>query len=272
LPRTGNLHAFFPAGPKQLFARGGVYRAAPVVGSSDGLRSKDAAGDGLLSEKTSKIVKLLKFAGILAGVVLAGVLLGWLGTGGLGSGPRAPEGLPPAPEPATAKAVAGPVEGAAARAFVSSAVEIAPAGESPGASQLITNWEDKVDEILSSEVPEAEKARKMLEMFPRLPEKGQIETAQHLANLVSDADYSSLGRFLTNSALPESVLDVLVADVLNRPNGVKLPALLGVARDPQNPKAGEAKDILRLFLEEDYGTDWNTWQSKVDQWLKDNPD
>jgi hypothetical protein len=53
---------------------------------------------------------------------------------------------------------------------------------------------------------------------------------------------------------------------------VKLPALLGVARDPQNPKAGEAKDILRLFLEEDYGADWAAWQSKVDQWLRDNPD
>jgi len=139
-------------------------------------------------------------------------------------------------------------------------------------SELATNWEDKVDEILTSQVPESEKARKMVEMFPRLPEKGQVEVAQHLANLVSDQDYPSLGRFLTNSALPESVLDVLVADALNRPNSLKLPALLGVARDPQNPKAGEAKDILHLFLEEDYGTDWNAWQTKVTQWLADNPD
>jgi len=171
------------------------------------------------------------------------------------------------------KAVAGPGEREAARGVVSRPLDIAPAvAEFAAPSDLITNWEDRVDEILTSSVPEADKARKMLEMFPRLPEGGQVEVAQHLANLVSDQDYPSLGRFLTNSALPEPVLDVLVADVLNRPNSVKLPALLGVARDPQNPKAGEAKDILQLFLEEDYGADWNTWQAKVDQWLKDNPD
>ncbi len=235
--------------------------------------ASDAASDGLSSEKMSKFVKLLRFAGILAGVVLAGVLLGWLGTGGLNSESRAPEGQSPAAEPGNVKAVARPAEREAGRVLVSRPLDIAPAAaESAAASELITNWEDRVDQILTSEVPEADKARKMLEMFPRLPEGGQVEVAQHLSNLVSDQDYPSLGRFLTNSALPERVLDVLVADVLNRPNGVKLPALLAVARDPQNSKAGEAKDILQLFLEEDYGTDWNTWQAKVDQWLKDNPD
>ncbi len=61
-------------------------------------------------------------------------------------------------------------------------------------------------------------------------------------------------------------------DVLNRPNSVKLPLLLDLARDPQHPKASEAKDILELFLEEDYGNDWTKWQAKLDQWLKDNPD
>jgi hypothetical protein len=221
----------------------------------------------------SKFVTLLKFAGILAGVVLAGVLLGWLGTGGLRSQTGAPEAPLPAPDPVNATAVAPLPERESARLHVSRPLDLAPAAPEPlAASGLITNWEDRVDQILASEVPEADKARKMLEMFPRLPEAGQVEVAQHLANLVSDQDYPSLGRYLTNSALPEPVLDVLVADVLNRPNSVKLPALLGVARDPQNPKAGEAKDILHLFLEEDYGTDWNAWQAKVDQWLKDNPD
>jgi hypothetical protein len=221
----------------------------------------------------SKFVTLFKFAGILAIVVLAGVLLGWLGSGGLGSEARAPEGLSPAPGSGNVKALARPAEREAAPGLVSRPPDIAPVvPEAAAVSELITNWEDKVDEILTSHVPEADKARRMLEMFPRLPEKGQVEVAQHLANLVSDQDYPSLERFLTNSALPESVLDVLVADALNRPNSVKLPALLGVARDPQNPKAGEAKDILHLFLEEDYGSDWNTWQTKVDQWLKDNPD
>jgi hypothetical protein len=222
----------------------------------------------------SRLVTLLKFAGLLAGVVLAGVLLGWFGSGGLGSDPRTPEGSSSLSDPGNVQAAARPPEGETPARVVPRPADVAPVAlEAVPLQAVITNWEDNVEEILASQVPEAEKARKMLDMFPRLPEKGQVEVSQHLANLVSDQDYaSSLGRIMTNSTLPEPVLDVLVADALNRPNSVKLPALLAVARDPQNPKAGEAKNILQLFLEEDYGADWNAWQTKVTQWLADNPD
>jgi hypothetical protein len=63
-----------------------------------------------------------------------------------------------------------------------------------------------------------------------------------------------------------------MADALNRPNSLKLPALLEVARTPQHPKAGDAKEVLGFFLETDYGDDWPKWQDKVQAWLKDNPD
>ena len=63
------------------------------------------------------------------------------------------------------------------------------------------------------------------EMFPNLPEDGKEEVAQHLSNLVADEDYAPLGKLLTDATLPESVLDVLMADVLNRPNAVKLRAV-----------------------------------------------
>ena len=78
--------------------------------------------------------------------------------------------------------------------------------------------------------------------------------------------------YLTNASLPAAVLDILLGDVLNRPNSLKLPALLDVARTPQHPKAGEAKDFLELFLEEDYASDWDKWQAKMEEWLKANPD
>jgi len=147
------------------------------------------------------------------------------------------------------------------------------AARSPGAPNpnLITNWEERVDVILITEEPESEKAKKMLDIFPNLPEKGQVEVARHLSNLVSDGDYASLSRYLTDSSLPQPVLDILFGDILNRPNSLKLPALLEVARDPENANATQAHDILELFLGEDYGTDWNVWQVKVDQWLRDNP-
>jgi len=77
---------------------------------------------------------------------------------------------------------------------------------------------------------------------------------------------------LTDSKLPEDVLDVLVVDVLNRPNSLKLPLLLEIAREPSHPKAIESKELLEVYLEQDYGNDWNKWQAKLDQWIKDNPD
>jgi len=136
----------------------------------------------------------------------------------------------------------------------------------------MADWESRLDDILGSDSDETQKAKQMLAIFPRLPEEGQVEAAQHLSNLLADAEYAPLGKFLKDSKLPEPVLDVLIVDVLNRPNGLKLPLLLEVAREPQHPKAAEAKDLLELYLEEDYGTDWNKWQAKLEQWIKDNPD
>lgn len=152
---------------------------------------------------------------------------------------------------------------------------VSPAIVSPvqtAAGNVLTNWEDKIDEILGGDADESEKANRMLQIFPNLPEDGQIEVAQHLSNLLPDQQYPALGGFLTNTTLSEPVLDVLVADLLNRPNGVKLPMLLDIARTDQHPKATEAHEILELFLEEDFGKDWNKWQTKMQQWLQENPD
>jgi len=147
---------------------------------------------------------------------------------------------------------------------------------SMGAPSTTTNvipiWADKVDDILGADKSDPDKARQMLEMFPQLPADGQEEVARHLSNLVADQDYGAMRTYLTNASLPAAVLDILLGDVLNRPNSLKLPALLDVARTPQHPKAGEAKDFLELFLEGDYANDWDKWQAKMDEWLKANPD
>lgn len=140
------------------------------------------------------------------------------------------------------------------------------------ATNLISGWEDKVDEILGSASPEADKAKQLLEIFPTLPAVGQEEVVRHLTNLLPDQDYGLMRSFLTNASMPVNVLDVLLGDVLNRPNSLKLPVLLEMARNPQHSKAAEAKDFLQLFLEQDYGSDWDKWQAGMEQWLKANPD
>ena len=223
----------------------------------------------------SSYSKVLAGIGMIGGVVIVGLGLGWLGSGGW----RVPNAQPPAmPGPTPIETVeikhSPPLtsHSAGLRTESISKPNPGPTETSETATNLIKDWSDKVDDILASEGKEAEKAKQLLEMFPRLPEEGQAEVAQHLANLLPDQDYPPLRKYLVDAAVPEPVLDVLIADALNRPNSLKLPALLEIARQPQHPKAGEARDLLELFLEEDYGNDWSRWEAKMNQWLKENPD
>jgi hypothetical protein len=204
--------------------------------------------------------KVLAFIGAAVGIVLAGVLVGWLGTRTPQLTAQTPGGGSNTPAPMPTMTPTGPAANAQA----------VPANSA--STNLITDWEDKLEEILDSSDDDATKVKQLLAMFPRLPEDGQTEVAQHLSNLVEDKDYGALRKLLADAKLPETVLDVLVQDVLNRPNSLKLPSLLDVASNPQHPKAEEAKDLLELFLEDNYGTDWAKWQTKMQEWLKANPD
>ncbi|HEY2082222.1 MAG TPA: hypothetical protein VGI88_05515 [Verrucomicrobiae bacterium] len=135
-----------------------------------------------------------------------------------------------------------------------------------------TNWEDKIDDIVGSDDADTNKVKQLFALFPKLPPDGQEEVAQHLSNLVDDEDYAPLGELLKNAKLPEGVLDELLADVLNRPNDLKLPLLLDLASNPDHAKKDEAKDLLELYLGEDYGSDWNAWGTHMTNWMQQNPD
>lgn len=219
----------------------------------------------------SKLSKLLIAAATFAGVVLIAIALTRRG----GKAPEADTQVSAA-EPAHSAPVEtkrpGSFNKRPRRQATTPAASEQPTGPTAGAANIASAWEDELDEILGSSSPDDDKAKQMIELFPHLPADGQEEVAQHLSNLVPDSDFGLLGSYLTNAALAENVLDVLLDDVLNRPNSLKLPALLEVARSPQHPKAAEAKDFLELFLEEDYGDDWDKWQAQVQEWLKNNPD
>ena len=223
----------------------------------------------------SKLSNVLKFTGAFAGLVVVGLLIGWLGSSGHQVSTPPGNITPPiSPAQGDARNVSAISAGPRISSIPSidtQANETATPVPVP-ASDLITNWGDKLEQILVSPGEETDKAKQLLEMFPHLPPDGQAEIARHLSNLTPDSDYAALGEYLKNPKLPEAVLDVLLADALNRPNGLKLPLLLDIARQTDHPKATEAKELLELFLEEDHGKDWAGWQTRLDQWLKDNPD
>jgi len=220
-----------------------------------------------------KSSKFLIGTGILVAIVLAGVLVGWLGGRvSTSSGNNLPVANSaansnilasttphvPTPEPPPVVNVPQPA--------------VTPAAPAAAATNVTADWEDKIDTILGNDDDDTNKVKELFALFPTLPEDGQDEAAQHLSNLVSDEDYAPLGELLKNPKLPEAVLDTLMADVLNRPNAIKLPMFLDLARNPDHPKAEESKDMLELYLDENYGNDWNKWQEKMVEWLKENPD
>jgi hypothetical protein len=217
-----------------------------------------------------KFSKGLRILAVIVAILVIGVSLGWWATRKTASTESSVPVTAPSNSVRTDRLPFFPTNSRARPAEAS--INHVPQPQYSTNTNLISDWEDKLEDILGSDADEPIKAQQLLALFPRLPEDGQVEVAQHLSNLVADEAYAPLGKFLTDAKLPEPVLDVLLVDLLNRPNAVKLPLLLEVARDPQHPKAAEAKDLLELYLEEDYGTDWNKWQSKLDQWMKDNPD
>lgn len=219
-----------------------------------------------------------KFSKVLVGIVILAVIVGLgylLGrVGGPSTTPRTvPATTPQTEHQAVAPRPSNPTPPTHPAVPETHTAPVTPrVASSQPTVAVITNWEERVEEIIGSDTDDTNKVAQLYALFPRVPNDAKVEIAQHLSNLVGDEDYAPLGELLKDPSLPDDALDVLLSDALNRPNAVKLPELLIVAKTPNHPKADEARDILSLFLDEDYGTDWAKWDEKVTAWLKDNPD
>jgi hypothetical protein len=133
------------------------------------------------------------------------------------------------------------------------------------------DWEQKLDDILLGDDDENGKADKILALIPRAPAEHQQELAQHLVNMTQDDHYDGVAEMLTNAATPPDVSGVLMNDLLNRNNALKLSMLLAIARNDTHPLKDQALDLLGLLTQEDNGTNWDQWASTIDTWLQDNP-
>ena len=134
------------------------------------------------------------------------------------------------------------------------------------------DWQKAIDQVLTQKSEPAVIGASLLELIPDLPAAGRLEAAQHVANLIPDENYEPVSRLLVNPETSEDVQELLLMDLLNRSNAVKLPTLLEVARTPDHAKAQQAKNLLQPYLVEDYGNNWAKAQQKVAIWLKEHPD
>ena len=131
------------------------------------------------------------------------------------------------------------------------------------------NWEEHLDQILGSDkIDEDAKAEKLADMIPKLPEPAQKELAEHLVNLVADENYAKTAAILKSEKTPASVSQVLLDDLFNRDDELRLPLILDMAQNEQHPLKGEAKEMLEMSVQEDFGTNWVEWKGAVDKVLK----
>lgn len=165
----------------------------------------------------------------------------------------APKGIQPAPTPAPASAEASrPVPD-----FLS--------------APIVAAWDKQRDDILRSSASSAEKAERFLSLLPTLADEEQQEAAKHAINLLDDDHFLSAATYLTNAGVLTNAQSIFMADLLNRPEKVKLPLCLAVARIDGHPHATQAKDLLTLYLPEDFGTNWPAWEAAVETRLTNGP-
>jgi hypothetical protein len=134
-------------------------------------------------------------------------------------------------------------------------------------------WDQRLDDILLGTIATSanDKSDAILKLMAVAPEDAQAELAEHLINMTQDDHYDGVAGLLTNAATQTAVSTRLMNDLLNRRNSLKLPMLLAIASNNDHPLKDQAKDMLELFLQADYSTNWDQWGTAVDDWLQQNP-
>jgi hypothetical protein len=216
----------------------------------------------------SKLAKAFWVLCVLALAGGAGVLIGWLFS-------RQGDVQPIAVAPGSNEPVVIAPVALNSQAAPQGAGRPRPGAEKPvpsaPSSEESTDWEQKLDDVLLSDTDVNNKADRILALIPTAPSNAQVELSQHLVNMVQDDHYDGAAELLTNAATPAAVSTVLMNDLLNRNNALKLPMLLAVARDEDHPLKDQAREMLELLLQENDGDNWDQWSAAITAWLRDNP-
>jgi hypothetical protein len=129
-------------------------------------------------------------------------------------------------------------------------------------------WEATIRKTLADkDAPDAEKGRRLLETIPTMPVEGREVAAEEAIKRIPNAEYRHAQAALANPAMFGTSVSVLFADLMNRPDEIRLPTLLMIARNPEHPYAPNARDNLNLLIGKDLGTDWTGWDAAIRQHL-----
>ena len=125
-------------------------------------------------------------------------------------------------------------------------------------------WEARVRSVIEAEgVSAAQRAEALLRLMPSLPVEGRQTATEEAVKILPSRDYRPARDALTNPGTYGPALNVLFADLMDRPPEITLPTLLQIARIAQHPFAPSARENLQLLLGQDYGADWNRWDAAI---------
>ena len=130
----------------------------------------------------------------------------------------------------------------------------------------------KLEAILASTTSPEAKMQQIRELLGKLSEAEAEEAVRALTTSVNDEAFGSIKPLVVDPNLPEAVRDEFMVDLMNRPNSIKIPLFLEIARNPDHPDHENTYDTLEIFTGMKYGADWNAWEKGIDTWLKENPD
>ena len=145
----------------------------------------------------------------------------------------------------------------------------APSNSASALPPASLSWDQRRDAVLRSDAPPSEKADQLLGMLPDLASADQEEAARHLVNLLGDDRFVRAGAWLTNAQAPAAVQSLLMAELMNRPDKVRLPFYLLIAQTPEHPRAAEALYLLSVHLPDGHGTNWAAWETAVQTRLQE---
>ena len=173
---------------------------------------------------------------------------------------------PPKPKATQPASAASTPEPSAAKAFIS---EYTPAPFPKITPSPLADWEQQLDSILTAPGDTSSAARALLAAIPSLPAEAQEQYIAHALNLCQDADFSRAEEIYLRPNTPPLVSESIFNDSLNRPDEVKLPLMAKTMAYPAHPMAGEAREILELYLDLEPGAaPPGSWDIAVREYLK----
>lgn len=176
---------------------------------------------------------------------------------------------------------AGPATGPAAAPPTQQAAKTRPGSETPPPAEApssipeedlaIRRAEAEISAIITNRgIADSEVARRLLALAQAVatPMDQRVAALENGLMIADDAHYALVRPLLENPALEPKLARLLLRDLHQRGDAVKLPALLALLLQEGHPLHEDARNTLAFLLAADHGRNRAAWRTAVDAHLR----